>query len=96
MLGIVLFMFPGHRAVHVKNSIIYSYSFASTSYKSARKKICRERLTFQANSVLFIETLLNESIQRAFLLMELENKFVNVIPGGHQLSDKFQTTGCLA
>ena len=95
MLVIVLFMFPGRRAVHVKN-FIHFFPFASTSYKSARKKICRERLTFQANSVLFIETLLNETIQRAFLPMELENKFINVIPGGHHLSDKFQTTGCLA
>lgn len=84
MLVIVLFMFPGRRAVHVKN-FIHFFSFASTSYKSARKKICRERLTFQANWVLFIETLLNETIQRAFLPMELENKFINVIPGGHHL-----------
>ena len=28
--------------------------------------------------------------------MELENKFINLIPVGHHLKDKFQTTGSLA
>ena len=62
---------------------------------NGKEGIGGERSTFQANPVLF-ETLLKKTIQRAFLLMELENKFINVTLGGHHLSDRFQTTGCLA